>query len=87
MQYAKTRLFSLIWNSKFLYNSIRGCNGLLFDILLKFLCHTSPKLRVSVNAIVFDFGKLTEPRKKQLKVEILHNLKEFFNFHLVCKIT
>ena len=66
MQYAKTRLFSLIWDSKFLYNSIRGCNGLLFDILLKFIRHAIPKLRVSVNAIVFDFGKLTEPRPRGL---------------------
>ena len=42
-----------------------------------FLGHTNPKLCVSVNAIVLDFCKITEPRKKQLKVEILHDFKEF----------
>ena len=43
-----------------------------------FLDHTNPKLCVSVNAIVLDLGMITEPRKKQPKVEILHALKEFF---------
>ena len=44
-----------------------------------FLGHTNPKLWVSVNAIVLDVYKITEPRKKQLKVEILHatSIKEF----------
>ena len=42
-----------------------------------FLGHTNPKLCVSVNAIVLDFCKINEPRKKQLKDEILHDFKEF----------
>ena len=42
-----------------------------------FLGHTNPKLWVSVNAVVLDLCKLTELRKNQLKVEILHDLIEF----------
>ena len=42
-----------------------------------YLGHTNPKLCVSVNAIVLDLCKITEPRKSSKKVEILHNLKEF----------
>ena len=42
-----------------------------------FLGHNNPKLCVLVNAIVLDFCKITEPKKKQLKVEILHDFKEF----------
>ena len=41
------------------------------------LGHTNLKLWVAVNAIVLYVCKLTELRKKQLKVEILHDLKEF----------
>ena len=44
-----------------------------------FLGCTNPKLCVCVNPIVLDFCNITEPRKKQLKVEILHDLKEFWN--------
>ena len=55
-----------------------------------FLGLTNPKLWVSVNAVVLDLCKITELRKKQLKVEILHALKEFwkeiFNFILVFQI-
>ena len=42
-----------------------------------FLGHTNPKLWVIVNAVVPDLFKITEPRKKQPKVETLHALKEF----------
>ena len=42
-----------------------------------FLGHTNPKLWVLVNSVVLDLSGLTEPRKKKLKVEILHDLKEF----------
>ena len=42
-----------------------------------FLGHTNPKLCVLVNAIVLDICKITEPRKKQLKVKILHDFEEF----------
>ena len=42
-----------------------------------FLGCAVPKLCISVNSIVLDLYKITEPRKKQLKVEILHNFKEF----------
>ena len=42
-----------------------------------FLGHTNPKLCVSVNAIVVNLSKITVLRKKQIKVEIAHNLKEF----------
>ena len=54
-----------------------------------FLGHTSPKLCVSVNAIVVNTCKITLLRKKQLNVDILHNLKEFLkeiiNFILFSK--
>ena len=43
-----------------------------------FLGRTNPKLCVSVNPTVLDFCKISKPRKKQLKVEILHGLKEFW---------
>ena len=72
MQDAKTRLFSLRWDSELLYYSTRGCLQLSIDILLMFLGHTNPKLWVSVNAIELYVCKITEPRKKQLKVEILY---------------
>ena len=44
-----------------------------------FLGHTNPKLCVSVNAIVVNLhvSKINKLRKRQLKVEILHNLNEF----------
>ena len=74
MQHAKTRLFSLKWESQLLYYSTRGCLKLSFHILFMFLGHTSPKIGISVNV---GLGKITEPRKKQLKMEILHALKEF----------
>ena len=74
MQHAKTRFFSTSWDSELLYYSTRGCLQLSFDILFMFLGHTNPKL--SVDAIVVNLCKITEPRKRQLKVEILHNLKE-----------
>ena len=49
-----------------------------------FLGDNSPELCVLVNAIVLDLCKITEPRKKQLNVKILHALKpflkEFLNF-------
>ena len=72
MQHAKTRPFSLKWDSDLLYYSTRVCLWLSFDILFMFLVHTNPKLWVEVNAIVLDLCKITELRKKQLKVENLH---------------
>ena len=45
-------------------------------ILFMFSGHTNSKLCLSVNAIVPDLCKITEPRKKQFKMKILHNLKE-----------
>ena len=39
------------------------------------LCLTTPKLRSLEEAVVL--CKINEPRKRQLKVEILHDLKEF----------
>ena len=77
MQRAKTRLLSPKQDPELLYYSTRGCLELSFYILFMFLGQTNPNLWVSVNAIVLDLCKLTEPRKTQLKVEILHNLKEF----------
>ena len=77
MQHAKTRLFSPKWDSELLFYSTRGCLLLSFDILFMLLGHTNPKLWVAVNAIVLYVCKLTELRKKLLKVEILHDLKEF----------
>ena len=40
---------------------------------------TNPKLWVLVNAFMLELCEITEPRKKQLKVEILYALKEFLN--------
>ena len=57
--------------------SIRGCLKFSFNILFMFVVHTNLKLFISVNAIVLDLCKITNLRKKQLKVETLHNLKEF----------
>ena len=49
-----------------------------------FLGHKNLKVCISVIAFIVYLYKITELRKKQLKVEILHNLKkfrkEFFNF-------
>ena len=42
-----------------------------------FLGHTNLKLCISVNASVVNLYKITEWRKQQLKVAILHNLKAF----------
>ena len=41
-----------------------------------FLGHTNPKLCILVNDIAVNLCEITELRKK-LKVEILHNLKDF----------
>ena len=41
------------------------------------LCLTNPKLWFSEQAVVLNLCKITEPRKRKLKVEILHDLKEF----------
>ena len=76
MQHTKMRLFLLNWDSELLYYSTRMCLQLYFDILFMFLGHTNPKLCVSVNAFAVNLCKINEPRKRQLKVEILHNLKE-----------
>ena len=42
------------------------------------LSYPNPKPCVSVNTVVVNLYRITEPRKEQLKVEILHNLKERF---------
>ena len=53
------------------------------DKLFMFLGHKNLKLCISVIAFMVYLYEITELRKKQLKVEILHNLKkfrkEFFN--------
>ena len=41
------------------------------------LGHNILKLWLSVNAVVLDLCKITEPRKQQLKVEISHAEKNF----------
>ena len=41
------------------------------------LCLTNPKLCSSEQAVVLNISKITELRKWKLKVEILHDLKEF----------
>ena len=38
---------------------------------------TNPKLRSSEQAVVLNICKITKPRKRKLKVEILYDLKEF----------
>ena len=42
-----------------------------------FLVDNSPELCVLLNAIVLDLCKITEPRKQQLNIKILHALKQF----------
>ena len=43
-----------------------------------YLCLTiNPKLCSSEQAVVLNLCKIIELRKRKLKVEILHNLKEF----------
>ena len=42
-----------------------------------FLCLINPKLCWSEEAVVLNLYKITEPRKQKLKVEILHDLKDF----------
>ena len=48
--------------------------------------HTNTKLCLPVNAIVVNLGKITKPRKRQLKVIIVHNFKEILkrNSILIC---
>ena len=41
------------------------------------VCLTSPKLCSSEQAVVLNLCKITEPRKRKLKAEIFHDLKEF----------
>ena len=43
-----------------------------------FLCLINPKLCWSEEAVVIKLRKITELRKQKLKVEILHDFKEFF---------
>ena len=42
------------------------------------LCLTNPKLCSMEQAVVLNISKITELRKQKLKVEILHDLKEFW---------
>ena len=42
-----------------------------------FLYLISLKLRMSEEAVLLTLCKITESRKEMLKVEILHNLREF----------
>ena len=51
-----------------------------YDIVFMCLCLTTPKLRSLEEAVVL--CKINEPRKWKLKVEILHDLKEFLKFYL-----
>ena len=41
------------------------------------LCLANPKFCSSEQAVVHSICKITEPRKQQLQVEILPDLKEF----------
>ena len=53
-----------------------------------FLGHTNPKLFISVNAVVVNFCKITELRKRKLKVKIYiikKNLIRIFKFYLISK--
>ena len=45
-----------------------------------FLGHTNPKLCVKANAIVVNLCKITEPKKRQLKVE----MPGFGMLHHIC---
>ena len=42
-----------------------------------FLDYTNPKICISVIAVGVNLYKITELRKRQLRLKILHNLKEF----------
>ena len=72
------RLFPSPWCTwpQALLAEIRFSVILLFDILFMFLGLTNPKICILVNAVVDNLCKITELRKRQLKAEILHNLKE-----------
>ena len=48
-----------------------------------FVGHTNPKICRSEKAVVLNLCKINEPRKQKLKVEILHDLKEFLKFNLL----
>ena len=76
-QHAKIWLFSQKWESHLLCYSTRGCLEFSFDILFMFVGHTNAKLCVLVNAIFANLSKINVPSKRQMKIEILHNLKEF----------
>ena len=76
-QHAKIWLFSQKWESHLLCYSTRGCLEFSFDILFMFVGYTNAKLCVSVNAIFANLSKINVPSKRQMKIEILHNLKEF----------
>ena len=41
------------------------------------LCLTNPKLCSLEQAVVLNLCKITEPRKRKLKIKILHDLKNF----------
>ena len=45
-------------------------------LYLAFQCYADRKKQY----VVLNLCKITEPRKWKLKVEILHDLKEFYNF-------
>ena len=84
--YVKTRLLSLKWDAELWYYCERMWIELSYDILFMFLCLFNPKLCWSEEAVVLILGKINEPRKQKLKVEILHELKEFWKeyFNLIC---
>ena len=42
------------------------------------LCPSNPKLSSSEQAVVLNLCKISEPRNRKLKVEILQDLKEFW---------
>ena len=74
-------LFSLKWNSELYIIKHECIFSFHLIIFLMFLGRTNLNLWVSVNAcILLHLGRITEPPKKQFKVEILYKLKEFFNF-------
>ena len=47
------------------------------------LCLTRSKLFSLEQAVVLNLCKITEPRKRELKVEILHDLKNFEKIFLI----
>ena len=59
----------------------KECNISFHIIYYLFVCALPVQIKLcsSEQAVVLNLYKITEPRKGRLKVEILHDLKVFYN--------